>query len=155
MKNNEMNQRPAPSRTVDVKEVKRPSERNTANQPQNVQRQQNVNQSGNKGQERPPNSANQPQNVQREQNVKKEQNADQPQNVNRQQNVTRTNNNRQETKSKSANPQEINKKTGDSQKAGSSPSQNTRRKKQSDAANPAVKNKSEEKRKSGSETDRK
>jgi hypothetical protein len=47
MKNNTMGQRPAPSRVVDLKDVRHSSERNSANQPQTVNRSQNVSKSDN------------------------------------------------------------------------------------------------------------
>ena len=74
VRNNEMGQKPAPSRVVNTNDVKRPSERNAANQPRNVNRPQNANQPDNNRQGQQSNTAN-PQRKNNNSQASKQQNA--------------------------------------------------------------------------------
>ena len=86
LKNNNTGMKPVPSKVVDLKDVKRPSERNATNKSQTVTQPQTVNrpQTVNK-----PQTVTQPQKVNRSQTVNKPQTVNQPQKVNRPQTVNK------------------------------------------------------------------
>lgn len=136
VKNNEMERKPAPSRVVDIKEVKPPAERNVTNQPQNVNQSQKVKQSDNNRQDRQPGTANQPQNVNQSQKAKQ------------------SDNNKPDRQTNTANPQNNNKEKSP-QQVNTNPSPDNKKVKQSDTAKPADNKQNEQKRNSKSEQERK
>ena len=141
-KNNEMGHKPAPSRIVNLKDVKRPSERNAPNKPQTVNQPQKVNQ---------PQTVNQPQRVNQPQKVNQPQRVNQPQKVNQPQTINKSDNNRQEPQTNTASPQRSNNNSRVPEQQNANSSQNNRSEKQPVTVKPSVKNKNVQQKKSSSE----
>jgi hypothetical protein len=151
-KNTELGQRPAPSKVVDVKEVKRPSERNIKTQPQEAGKPQNVNMQKdvNRSQNQPQNLS-KPQNVNIQKDVNKSQN--QPQNPGKPQNVSKSDNASQQPQTISGTPRKATTTSKASEQKKANPQQNKRTARQSAPVKPSENSKKEKHNKSQSVQD--